>query len=196
MPCSFACHSTTSLTGPLSRCRKAPAFVGSFFILFQWAMMHSAMRYPFVLRYAYAIPSLAEPQSVWVCVRRGADIATWLQYMFISRVSFASPKVDERWRMKGSFPDCGHIVQAVRETLLLVWTHLLFASLTYSATFYVAAGTRLDFFLQARVLRSCGHRQSSLQRRSGQCGEVAIDWKLQLVAASQQPNLQPTQHHP
>ena len=161
--------------------------------------MHSAIRiisYPFELRYAYAIPSLAEPQSVWVCVRRGADIATWLQYMFISRVSFASPKVDERWRMKGSFPDCGHIVQAVRETLLLVWTHLLFASLIYSATFYVAAGTRLDSFWQARVLRSCGHRQSSLQRQSGQCGEVAIDWKLQLVAASQQPNLQPTQHHP
>eukprot|EP00435_Cladocopium_sp_Y103_P071738 s412_g38.t1 len=50
-------------------------------------------------RYAYAIPSLAEPQSVWVCVRREADV------------------VDERWRMKGSFPDCGHIVRAVRETL-------------------------------------------------------------------------------
>ncbi|CAK9095514.1 FkbM family methyltransferase [Durusdinium trenchii] len=48
-------------------------------------------------RYAYAIPSLAEPESVWVCVRRTADV------------------VDERWRMKGSFPDCGHIVRAMRE---------------------------------------------------------------------------------
>ena len=130
---------------------------------------------PFVLRYAYAIPSLAEPQSVWVCVRRGADIATWLQSMFLSWVSFASPKVDERWRMKGSFPDCGHIVQAVRETLLLVWTqHLSFASLTDSATFYVADGTCFDF--QARVLRSCGHRQGlSAKTECGQCGEVAID---------------------
>ncbi|CAK9095360.1 Methyltransf_21 domain-containing protein [Durusdinium trenchii] len=50
-----------------------------------------------VERYAYAIPSLAEPESVWVCVRRTADV------------------VDERWRMKGSFPDCGHIVRAMRE---------------------------------------------------------------------------------
>lgn len=32
---------------------------------------------------------------------------------------FLLPKVDERWRMKGSFPDCGHIVRAVRETLPL-----------------------------------------------------------------------------
>ncbi|CAJ1437140.1 unnamed protein product [Effrenium voratum] len=47
--------------------------------------------------YAYAIPSVADPLSVWVCVRRRADI------------------VDERWRMEGSFPDCGHIVRATRE---------------------------------------------------------------------------------
>ena len=30
-------------------------------------------------RYAYAIPSLAEPESVWVCVRREADVAPWMQ---------------------------------------------------------------------------------------------------------------------
>ena len=47
------------------------------------------------------MPSLAEPLSVWVCIRRAADV------------------VDERWRMKGSFPDCGHIARAVREKLLL-----------------------------------------------------------------------------
>lgn len=28
-------------------------------------------------------------------------------------------EVDERWRMKGSFPDCGHIVRAARESLPL-----------------------------------------------------------------------------
>ncbi|CAE7252008.1 aglP [Symbiodinium natans] len=50
-----------------------------------------------VERYAYAIPSRADPQSVWVCVRRANDV------------------VYERWRMQGFFPDCFMIVQTVRE---------------------------------------------------------------------------------
>ncbi|CAE7943803.1 COX10 [Symbiodinium sp. KB8] len=50
-------------------------------------------------RYAYAIPSRTDPQSVWVCVRRASDV------------------VYERWRMQGFFPDCFMIVQTVRDLL-------------------------------------------------------------------------------
>ncbi|CAE7652530.1 FAXDC2 [Symbiodinium pilosum] len=52
-----------------------------------------------VERYAYAIPSRADPKSVWVCVRRANDV------------------VYERWRMQGFFPDCFLIVQTVRDAL-------------------------------------------------------------------------------
>lgn len=45
---------------------------------------------------AYGLLSRAVPESVWICVRRRAEV------------------VDDRWRQEGEFPDCGHVLEAMQ----------------------------------------------------------------------------------